>query len=338
MMYRESEGSFMTTISNNSHETTLLGLLAKASDGRLTTGKLKEKLGKGSTDEPSASEIDQALLGLIEQGLVAVGGSPKEGPHPRRDATYRLTEQGRNHLRPARPDFPEELLRNQEAFILLQVFRARDQRLTRSELNQKLKSKAAEGQLEFDTRNSPQTIDYHLSRLVEKRCLIEHRKGVSVAYTLDPDRGSEALASAKQHDAVSFTLTGQTLNALIQAARGSLTEHGGTPPHDEPIPSPPTESSPSPLGPEEIAKIVERLRSTSVARDGLVPIHEVRRLVAEEHGLEAASHGAFDPLLKRMRSDGQVKLMPISDKRRATQEQLDASIPGVNETIFYIVE
>jgi hypothetical protein len=51
----------------------------------------------------------------------------------------------------------------------------------------------------------------------------------------------------------------------------------------------------------------------------------------------AASHAMFDPILKQMRSEGNLDLIAISDGRDATQEQMDASIPGLNETIFYIV-
>jgi DNA-binding transcriptional ArsR family regulator len=328
----------MAATSIHSHQSKILALFARASDGRLKAGDLKKKLGPGTPEGPELAETDRAVSALIEQGLVAVAGGKHDGLHPRPNATYRLTDAGKESLRPARPDFPDELLKNQEAFVLLQVFRAKEQKLTRSDLNAKLRSRAAERQLEFDTKAAPQTVDYHLGRLVEKRCLIEQRKGNSVSYTLDPERGPEALASAKQHDAVSFTLNGETLNALLRVARGSASEaptaHAADMPEAHPAPAAPTSSS---VGPEAIARYVERLRAGSLAGEDLIPIHEVRRLVAEDHGPEAASHPAFDPLLKRMRSEGQLELMAISDVRRATQEQLDASIPGVNETIFYIV-
>jgi hypothetical protein len=69
----------------------------------------------------------------------------------------------------------------------------------------------------------------------------------------------------------------------------------------------------------------------------LIPIHEVRRLVAQDHGQDVASHPAFDPVLRRMWSEGIFELIAISDGRDATQQQIDDSIPGLNETIFYIV-
>lgn len=69
----------------------------------------------------------------------------------------------------------------------------------------------------------------------------------------------------------------------------------------------------------------------------MIPIHEIRRLVADHQGDEAASHPVFDPVIMRMRSEGRLRLIAISDTRDATLAQMEASIPGVNETIFYVV-
>ena len=314
----------MSETSPEAHQTNVLRLFERPVDGRLSAGELKKKLGPGS----NASETDRALADLVEKGFIAVSGGAKDGSHPRPNASYRLTETGRHRLRPARPDIPDEQLQAQEAFILLQVFRAKERTLTRSELNGKLKTKAAIGQLEFDVKAAPTTIDYHLAALVEKGCLDQRKQGVSVRYDMNEEHGVKALASVKQHDAVSFTMTGEILNALLSAARRS-----------KPIPSestaPPLASKP--LGPHDIANYIDRLRSDLYAGKDLVPIHEVRRLVAEHHGAEAAGHPVFDPLLKRMRSEERLELMAIGDNRAATQKQLDDSIPGMNETIFYIV-
>lgn len=325
------------------HQTTLLRFFERPVDGRLSAGDLKKKLGlgskKGSTDGPDASEADQALTGLIEKGLIAVVGGAQDGLHPRPNASYRLTKEGRLYLRPARPEIPDEQLQAQEAFILLQVFRAKEQKLTRSDLNGKLKSKAAMGQLEFDVKASPVTVDYHLAELVDKGSLVEQKRGVSVSYSLHPEQGAKALASVKQHEAVSFTMTGETLNALLAAARHSKVAEPQVEISSQadgfiaPAPTP----AAKPLEAYDITKYVDELRSDKYAGKSQIPIHEVRRLVADHHGEDAASHLAFDPLIKQMRSDGQLRLIAISDNRDATQEQLDDSIPGMNETLFYIV-
>ncbi|MEJ7638385.1 MAG: helix-turn-helix domain-containing protein, partial [Singulisphaera sp.] len=217
------------------------------------------------------------------------------------NASYRLTEKGKHHIRPARPDIPDEQLQAQEAFILLQVFRAKERKLTRSDLNAKLKSRAAMGQLEFDVKEAPATVDYHLTALVEKGCLDEQRRGVSVGYSLNPERGAKALASVKQHDGVSFTMNGETLNALLAAARQAKPIQSRL--EESPLADEPAAS----LGPDVQAARAARHREVcgsspadKYAGKDLIPIHEVRRLVAEHHGNEAAGHPAFDPLIKRM--------------------------------------
>lgn len=331
----------MAETSLEAHQTALLRILEKASDGRLSAGELKKKIGRGAKTgpvvAPDGMEADRAISGLIETGLVAVAGGAKDGHHPRPNASYRLTEQGRHQIRPARPDIPDEQLQAQEAFILLQVFRTKERKLTRSDLNAKLKTRAAIGQLEFDVKEAPATVDYHLAALVEKGCLDEQRRGVSVGYSLNPDQGARELASTRQHDGVSFTLNGETLNALLAAARQSKPVQSR--PEESPLVDEPTDAAPKsrPVGPHDITKYVDQLRSDKYAGKDLIPIHEVRRLVAEHHGDEAAGHPAFDPLLKRMRGEGQLELMAISDNRSVTREQIDDSIPGMNETLFYIV-
>ncbi len=330
----------MAETSIEDHQKTVLNLFSKVKDGRVSAGDLKTKLAAASKKEngPDAADADTGLAGLIEQGLITVSGGGKDGRHPRPKASYSLTEKGRLHLRPGRPVHSDELLQAQEAFILLQVFRSKERKLTRSDLDAKLKTKAAIGQLEFDVKETPETVSYHLAELVEKRHLDEESGRNSVSYALNPEYGTKALASARQHDAVSFTMTGETLNALIAAARRSEPDQ----PREERSPAPgvPDEApapTSRPLGPQDIARYVEHLRADKYAGKDLIPIHEVRRLVAERHGDEAAGHPSFDPLIKRMRREEQLELIAISDNRGATQEQLDNAIPGMNETLFYIV-
>lgn len=333
----------MAEASTEAHQAAVLAIFSKLKEGRISAGDLKKKLAAkpkaGHATSPADAEADRALAGLIEQGLLSVSGGGKDGHHPRPNASYRLTEKGRQYLRPIQPDLEPKQLHAQESFILLQVFRAKERTLTRSGLNDKLKSRAAVRQLEFDVKEAPATVDYHLAELVEKGYLDEQRQRGSVVYTLNPDQGAGALASVKQHDGVSFTLSGKTLNALLAVARQSMP--GRSEAAVSHVPELPIEAAPAPasraLGEPDIVKYIDHLRADKYAGKGLIPIHEVRRLVAEHHGDEAAGHPAFDPLIKRMRSEDKLELIAINDKRGATQEQLDASIPGMNETIFYIV-
>jgi hypothetical protein len=72
----------------------------------------------------------------------------------------------------------------------------------------------------------------------------------------------------------------------------------------------------------EILSYLEAVRGTDAE---LYPVYEF-----------VAAHGdeAKDALWSLWR-DKAVRLVAISDYRDATQEQLDASLEGVNETLFY---
>ncbi len=59
-------------------------------------------------------------------------------------------------------------------------------------------------------------------------------------------------------------------------------------------------------------------------------------MVSETHGEEAASHEVLDPIMQELRSNG-LECIAISDNRRMTQAQLDDSLPGINETIAYVI-
>ena len=71
---------------------------------------------------------------------------------------------------------------------------------------------------------------------------------------------------------------------------------------------------------------------------GLVPIHEVRQMIAARHGEPAARHEALDGQVRQLRRDGRVRMVSIADQGRATSEQLGQSIPGENEIFFYLGE
>ncbi len=331
----------MADATTSQQRTILLQSFANRKDPRLSYAQLKEKFGPGKGRlNLEAEAADRLVDDLIADGLLAVTGGGKDGAHPRPKASYRLTSKGKDHLRPARPGHHSpELLEFQEAYLLLQVFRAEGRSLSRSKINDKLKTKAAVQSLEFDPKSDPATIHYHLSALVENAALAENRTGTSTSFTLT-ESGLRALATARQHVAASFTLKGEALNELLAAARGSTPVSGdekeselGTAPEPATQPGPATPT----VGEDDILRLVDHLKAGDFAGRELIPIHEVRRLVAEHHGRDAASHPTFDRLVKRLRSDDRLVLTAISDSRGVTQQELDDSIPGMNEVIFYIV-
>jgi DNA-binding PadR family transcriptional regulator len=87
---------------------------------------------------------------------------------------------------------------------------------------------------------------------------------------------------------------------------------------------------------DEILQTFQELLRERYGHSGLVPIHDVRRHIAKEYGPEAARHDAFDEQVKQLSRQKRVRLLSISDLRDATREQLEDSIPGVNETLFYL--
>jgi hypothetical protein len=329
----------MTVEPIDADQLTLLKYFATKTGGRFKAGDLKQKLGlggkPGKKTDLDPAEAGRILAGLIELGMIDVVGGTKEGEHPRKGATYKLSKRGEEHLLPPRPDHSDELLETQGSFILLQIFRAKEGTMTRSELNGKLRSVAAIRQLEFDVKGVPETVDYHLANFVKREFLVERRKGVSVRYILNMENGAKALASMKQHAAVSFSMTGETLNSLLAAA--SRSKPSGARIEHSPIVEPQPAATVRAIGEAEITHYVDQLRADKYSGKDLIPIHEVRRLVAQDHGQDVASHPAFDPVLRRMWSEGIFELIAISDGRDATQQQIDDSIPGLNETIFYIV-
>ena len=324
-------------------ETTVLKLFAEARDHRLAATSLQTKLAtaaKKSGAAHAAAEVDQALTALIDAGKVAVTGGGKTGHHPRPRGSYRLTGAGKDHVKPGKPDASDETLGYQEAYILLQMIRFPDHSASRSKLNEKLKSTSARTNLEFPQDGPKATIDYHLHNLVQAGSLEEERQGVSTIYTLTAD-GLKALGSADQHETVEFRFVGAALNFLLKAARDASNHEPAAASHQTPPPPEPDDPAPSQAAPavdsKQIHAYIAQLKADKFAGRDLIPIHEVRALVAHHHGAEAASHPVFDRLLKTMRSEGELEIIAIADNRDATQEQLDHSIPGKNETLFYIV-
>ena len=319
-------------------ESTLLKHFAAARDHKLSATALRKKL-----DPAGPDEADQAITALIDAGKLAVTGGGKTGPHPRPKGSYRLTGAGKDHVKPRRPDVSDELVGNQEAYLLFQFLRIKEggEAMSRSDLNGKLGTKAAREQFELDPKVNKSTIDYHLDQLVNNGSLNEKRQGVSLIYTLTAD-GLKTLGAGKQYDhpSINFTLNGPALNRLLEAARSAgaprspAHEPAASVPELEPIPPVPTQSAE--VTPEEIHAFIAQLQADKYAGRDQIPIHEVRALVARHHGEHAASHPVFDKLLKRMRSEGDLTISAIADSRQTPVEHLNGSIPGMNETLFFI--
>lgn len=343
----------MADQSSENQRNQILGLFRRAPGGRIAKADLVKKASRATKGRSLAStaELAHALDVLIDGGLVRVTGGGSEGLHPRAKASYLITDEGRARIRPARPtEVSQEVLEAQVPYLLLLLARARDRKLTRSELNAKLKTKAAVGFLEFNVADHPETIDYHLTNLVELGAIAEKHVGASTSYRFNPEVGLAALAAKPQYDNAELNLTipALLLNALLAAARGSGPARDSSDAdvglsNDEPMDrdtdlagEPRIFIDEHPMSRDDIHGYIAELRRGPYAGEDLIPIHDLRRVVGEHLGADAASHARLDPLLMEMRADRALKLIAISDGRQATDDQIRDSIPGVNETIFYL--
>lgn len=152
-------------------------------------------------------------------------------------------------------------------------------------------------------------------------------------------KGDAAKATREKADAVRLMARAEKLYPKLPGASSRDIIDPG-PPKTSALPKPPRPASldrpkaaPKPATEADIEGIYKGL---AAKHGGQVPIHEVRAAVAAKHGPASASPAVFDPMLKRMRADGKLRLIAVSDGRDFTEKQHRDSIPGMNETLGYI--
>lgn len=160
------------------------------------------------------------------------------------------------------------------------------------------------------------------------------RRMVAVSRTLRSERFALTPAGLTYLTGLSFDglgtlkIAAPALTRLLQAARGA----------SAPPPTGPT--APPPVPPAQLEEVVvgifQELLGQKYAALQMVPIHEIRAAVAARCGPDAASHAVLDGLLLDLRRAKKVGLVSISDRSRATPEQLRDSVAGVGETFFYV--
>lgn len=317
--------------------------LKRRKNQRLTPrdfNKVKEAIKKQFETDDTA--IAQAIERMLREQFLSRSSS----------GTYILEKKGVDHLAqlelalsgPA-PEINEVNLPFQKAFVLLQLFCAKDESrsLSRSELHKKLASKLAERALLFSRMSGDTpilsdrpTMDLVIQQLVFSKHVKEQKQGQGARYTLS-ETGQGWLVATDQHPTLEVRLKGKQLNALREAIRDA---DPVTPPepHEQPAMSaPPEMASPhAELTVEAVEAAFEELRRERFARNGIVPVFELRRFVSARHGTSAASHAILDPLLKQMRREKRFRLIAIGDLSEATTDQLDDSVPGEHETFFYL--
>lgn len=244
----------------------------------------------------------------------------------------------------------------QRAFLLLQLLGADERRLTQTAANKCLKAEVKK-KLGLDARTANQL----RNSLAEDGYLEKSRADRATSYALT-ERGLALLLSLEQYP-TELVVSGKAINALIAAVQEQSGSWQGAGHVDRTVAAAQTtlaelergvselfhnarqrlQARPSPpekLETPDLADVLwsefQELHRERFGHSGLVPIHELRRRVAARLGAQAARHDVFDAEVQRLRQRGRVRLVPISDLRDASREQLNDSIPGVSETLFYL--
>jgi hypothetical protein len=221
------------------------------------------------------------------------------------------------------PPANDQVREYRTGYLLLEVLKAPQHTLADADAAEHLDTYAREG-LELNASTAR-----HLWRdLAAQGLLAASGAGRAVRYTITP-AGRVKLANADFPPGRKFSLTGQTLNALLEAAREVGKQFSPAP--GEPAGRPAR---------DELERAVlaafEELHRERHAVTGLIPIHEVRAAVRDRLGAAAARHDVFDGAVRDLRRTGRLRLVPITDQSRASAGQLQDAIPGTGEVLFFM--
>jgi hypothetical protein len=100
--------------------------------------------------------------------------------------------------------------------------------------------------------------------------------------------------------------------------------------------APPQAAAGGPVNDKAVLSAIEGLAKEEYLRDGIVPVHALRKKIIEKYGPQAGTHAALDQMLKQLRREKRIRMIPIGDLSRATREELDASVPGEGGLLFDI--
>ena len=313
------------------HVAALLRQVEAAPGGRLGKGEANARL----TATQKRAGLTPAEANRLRAELVAAGHLAAE--RTRQSESYTLTESGAARLGelrgllPAapgvRPPANERVRLGREAFLLMQLLRAPGRRLTLGEANRF--GRVAAEVLDLD----PRTARHVRGELTAAGHLAVERAGRSETYALTPS-GRLHLGGMTGLPDLVFPMSGEVLADLLAAARegaGARTAATAT------AAVPPPDAAPDPAGVESavVAAFAELLRER-YAVSGLVPIHAVRAEVRRVLGEAAARHDVFDGAVLSLWRAKRLSMTPIADPGRAAPGELQDSIPGVGETLFYL--
>jgi len=310
--------------------TFLLQLLAAAPNQRLTQGDLKRKL---RTRAAESCGLAPESAGPLSARCESLGHVRIE--QTRRTVTYTLTDVGVAHLGtlgatplPGRakiiPPANDQIRAYRTAYLLLEVLKTTEELLAEAEASDHLNNYARD-KLDLNVA----TARHLWKELADQGLLARSGDGRIGRYSLT-SAGRIKLVNAEFDSGHEFRMKGDALAALLEAAREVGKQFA--------VQSP--ESDDKPLDPAHLERAIlvafEELLRERHTVTGMVPIHEVRTEVRRQLGDQAAKHNSFDPVVLRLRQTSQFRLVPITDQSMASTDQLQASIPGMGETLFYL--
>lgn len=305
----------------------ILGVLG-AAQAPMSRGDLAKRLKTKAATEAglTTATIPEELEILRRNGLIV-------SERVKRTIVFELTDSGRDYLRkhpaPAvsagrgrvNPPTNDDVLRGRQAELLLQLLEANDYTLTANEANKRLRRRDS---LELNAA----TANAERQRLADEGCLEISGSGRLARFRLTP-AGRLRLGAMTFYGTFKFRLRGKVLNDLLDAAREAAKEF-----------SEDSDSHVATFDRADVERTIhdafDELLRERYAVHGMVPIHEIRAAVRRKYGDAAARHDLFDTVLLEMRRRMHWRMIPISDRSRATAEELQDSVHGVGETLFYL--
>ena len=344
----------------------LLDMLSRAKGQRLPRSRFRPKAADRKALSVDDAAVDQARDLLVREGYVAAKtrGTATSYQLLDRGVKYVATLPAEDASPLARPDHVNEaVLPAQKAFVLLTLFRAPDRTLTGGKLNGRLKTQAAMLRLgfaripaevpeNFEPLVDADAVRWIVEQLARQGAVSKRAAGAGAKYTLT-EAGMELLAATEQYDSedVPCGLSLRHLNELLAAARHAPLTETPVPSEERQAETPVEGTAASPAAtrtdcePTAVATLTQGMvleafdalrRDARFSRDAIVPVYELRRYLAARHGPEAGAHAALDPLLFQLRREKRLRMVSIGDLSQASREQLDESVPGENETFFYL--
>jgi predicted transcriptional regulator len=340
----------------------LLRQVLEADPDPLPQGDANKKTLLSQELELNAPTANHLRAELVSRGLL----NSTKG----RTVSYTLTDTGRKYLDEHKDDVATviqsrgrvippstaDVRQYRVSYLLLQLLKSPEYRLTASNANK------------FDA------VGKHLALNVPTATKIRHelkeRGLLTITEAEDEEVYTLTAAGRLELGAMTFDkeaelkVSGAVLNDLLEAAREAAKQF------EQPVPTTPTPSpvadpeeeeedeeesdpeleqeeeeeeeedpEPEKITPERIEQAIitafdDIRRKRHLATDA-VPIHEVRAEVLRHLGEDAVRHDTFDKVILGMRGP-RFRLTPITDPSKATHEQLQASIAGTGETLFYL--